>query len=116
MFRLQAATAIYSDIYQYRCDGVQITKLTLRGEPDGNQLAVQVAGKVSGKRASHDKKYTFDLEFMNGDAVVATAQSKDNKVESHDNDDFKFHFKVPQAVLKTDPATAMRITMTTWDY
>jgi len=106
---------VLDPIADYRCDGVALRDVSMRGAIDkGGSLSVDVKGKLDNV-PGHDKRVDLKIELLNGDAVGATGYAYRLKAPESKTHGFKFALSFPAAVIQSDPATRMRITLTDYD-
>jgi len=119
----------YKALGQYTCDGI-----ALRGDPDrktneaatglamrakelpGGKLEITIGLWLLNPSHNHDKLVTVFLEVLDGAEVVARTTLGPIEVEDKGRTrPVSFPFVIPTAVLKTDRAMKMRLTVTTKD-
>jgi hypothetical protein len=107
--------AILQQLRDYRCDGLTILQMQMRGElhSDGS-LEVQVKGKIDAIKG-HDKRVDMKFDFINGDVVGATGHSASLKAPEKKVRDFSFKFTIPAAVVQSQPPTHLRVTFSDYD-
>lgn len=112
----------YVDLEQFSCDGVHVKKLRLRPMliSDGQQVFVEFRAVILNvnSRESHDKRVTIRFDLFNGDEFIAGVTTKPKKASDTDSGGYGISARltVPASVLKTDPMTTLRLTVTTEDY
>ena len=120
----------YKALGKYTCDGV-----ALRGDPDpktkeaatglalrarelpGGKLEVTIGFWLLNPSHNHDKRITVFLEVLDGAEVVAHTTLGPIEVEDKGHTKpVSFPFVIPTAVLTTEQAMKMRLTVTAKDY
>jgi hypothetical protein len=117
----------YRDLGEYSCDGVSLRannrkdgsvwdaglQMTARGTTDG-KVEVKIRASITNPPHNHDKIVTVMLQILNGDQVVENAVIGPVGAEDNNNNVNKsVTLILPADVLKTDPMTRLRLTMTT---
>ena len=104
--------AVLATLAAHGYDGLAISEMQMRGTlRDGTTLFVEVRGRIDAVKG-HDKLVDLKLEFLKGNAVVATAVLPDIKAPEEKVSKFKGTFSLPVAALSANPATTMRVTIT----
>lgn len=119
----------YHELGRFTCDGVSLRNdysvrkgtwdsgLWMAVKPvDDSGVRVKIRAIVHNPRHNHDKLVNLVFEVLNGDRVERTVEMPPIPVEDNtDEVDKEVGFILPVAVLRTDPMTRLRITMTTKD-
>ncbi len=84
------------------------------------KVRVKIHTKVTNPGNVHDKIATFVFEILNGEELVGKAQvsfkAKQNWHATPEDSEAETTLTLPADALRKNPATRMRITMTTQDY
>lgn len=122
------STEEYHALGRFSCDGVYLRKdfngkhgtwksgLEMAVLPaEGGNLTVKVRAAADNPDDNHDRKVDILIEVVNGDKVIATA-SPSKVIEEGNSKYFTTNFSLPAALLRSAPATKLRMTVkTAWD-
>jgi hypothetical protein len=107
----------YSNLKRFRCEKISISNLEMQArEAPGAKVEIRHKVTLINPDRNHDKKVTLLFEVVNADQVDASFKLDSVKVEEGTSVTKILEAKLPMAVLKTEPRTKLRITMTNWDY
>jgi len=102
----------YEALREYHCENVSLSELKMRlKRVSGGTVLVEVRASLSARRG-HDKEVTVRLDVRNGEERVAEAVVGPLQVDETDTETCSVNIEIPESALKTDPMTALRITMT----
>jgi hypothetical protein len=119
----------YKELGKYSCEGIAFhgnlskdgndwdSGLSMRVRPrPENRAEVTIRIRLLNPRHNHDKTVTMQLEVMNGTDVVATRKMGPLDVEDKGHAfTSETTMTLPLDILKSDPITKLRITMTAED-
>lgn len=105
--------SLLRQFFDYRCDGIAISELRMRGEQlDNGSLEVQVKGKIDAIKG-HDKRVNLKFDFLNGNTLAASGYSSKIKAPDEEVSSFHFRFTIPAGAVQD--GTTMRITFSDYD-
>ncbi len=119
----------YRDLGEYSCDGVWLRannrkdgsawdaglQMTARNTTEG-KVEVRIKASITNPPRNHDKIVAVMLQILNGEQVVENAVIGPVVAEDNNNHVNKsVTLTLPADLLKTDPMTRLRLTVTTQD-
>lgn len=103
------------DFRKYHCDNVSIGSLVARGKlrKDG-MVAFEIEITMT-NRKGHDKEVAVRFDILDGDRVASSAHLNYFQVDEGKSKTRSVKLVIPRDVLRTDPTTPFRITVTARD-
>jgi hypothetical protein len=100
---------IFQQFADYRCDGIAITGMQMRGTLlENGRLQVQVKGEFDSV-ASHDKKAHMYFVLLNDGEVIAVEISQLLPAPAGTTKAFQVDFELPTDRIRDEPPTYLRI-------
>ena len=102
----------YVDLGAFHCENVSISALRMRPKrAASDRVLVEIETSLSNRRG-HDKEVAVRYDILNGEEEVAHVGFGPLQVDETDTKTRSVSVEVPESALKTDPMTALRITVT----
>jgi hypothetical protein len=112
-----ATSPEYNGLGHFRCNKIAIISLEMQArEVPGAKAAVRFRVRLKNPDQNHDKMVTVLFEVLNGEQTDNAFKLGPLKVKEDAAVSRMIETSLPIAVLKADPRTKLRITMTNWDY
>ena len=100
---------IFQQFADYRCDGIAITKMQMRGTlRKDRRLQIHVKGELESV-APHDKRVNMYFALLNDDEVIAIEFTKIQEAPAGAVKSFQVEFDMPTDRIREQPPTRLRI-------